>query len=521
MYTYTLNGKSSEMRPLHLLAICSLLFLSCKKKKIEEEIAPPIQYDVTHYYVSPAGNDANDGKSADKPFKTIQKAADLAQPRCTVHLAGGEYKQQLEMKTSGTDAYPIVFIAEPSDPSMPAVLTQGGENDAVLTIIDKRNIRIQGLHVANLTRNNAQGILIKATPDGGVSNIQLREVNVYNIAWTAQPAKTPGENDNAQPIIVYGEGKAQQNAVSGVYFYKCKVYNNVTGYSEAISLDGNIDNFSVTSCEVYNNTNIGIAAIGNYGVSATAALDQARNGRISDNYCHDNIASYATSAGIYVDGGSKISIFRNRCKNNGYGIEVGCEENGSASDIYLLGNVIEGNQEAGMALGGYDAGTSGQVKKCLVVNNTFFRNGIAGGGGELAITKASDCKIMNNIFYGGTSLLLYGEAISPQQNNTFDYNSWFTTVAGGPLFTWAGKNYNTFDAWQNGTKQDLSSMNFDPKLVNVQNGNVDLHLQAGSGLRKKGNEPIIWLTFPTDVAEKDLDGESFGAEFPNIGAYQK
>ncbi|ACU61012.1 right-handed parallel beta-helix repeat-containing protein [Chitinophaga pinensis] len=505
------------MKPLHLLAICSLLFLSCKKEK-EKEITLPIQYEATHYYVSPGGNDANDGLSAAKPFRTIQKAADLAQPRCTVHLAGGEYKQQLEIKVSGTDIHPIVFM---SDPYVPAVLTQGGENDAILTIEDQHNIYIQGIHVANLTRNNAQGILIRATPDGGVSNIVLNGVNVYNIAWTTQPTKTPGENDNAQPIIIYGEGKAQQNAVSGVSLYKCKVYNNVTGFSEAVSLDGNVDGFSIGSCEVYNNTNIGIAAIGNYGVSSTAAVDQARNGRITDNYCYDNISSYATSAGIYVDGGSKIFIARNRCKNNGYGIEVGCEENGSASDIRLLGNVMEGNQEAGMALGGYDAGTSGQVLKCLVVNNTFFQNGIAGAGGELAITKASDCKIMNNIFYGGTSLLLYGEKISPQQNNTFDYNCWFTTVAGGPLFTWAGKNYNTFDAWQSGTKQDLSSLNFDPKFASIQRNNIDLHLQTGSGLRKQANAAILSLVQPTDVFEQDLDRISFGDDYPTIGAYQK
>lgn len=506
------------MKPLHLLAICSLLSLSCKKEKDKEVITPIKQYDATHYYVSPDGNDANDGLTADKPFKTIQKAADLAQPRCTVHLAGGEYKQQLEIKTSGTDLYPIVFL---SDPAAPAVLTQGGENDAIITLVDKSNIYFQGLHVANLTRNNAQGILIKATPDGGVSNILLKEVNVYNIAWTAQASKTPGENDNAQPIIVYGEGKAQQNAVAGVSIYKCKVYNNVTGFSEAVSLDGNVTGFSVISCEVYNNTNIGIAAIGHYGVSKTVALDQARNGRIADNYCHDNIASYATSAGIYVDGGSKIFIFRNRCKNNGYGIEVGCEENGSADDIRVMGNVIEGSQEAGMALGGYDAGTSGQVLKCLVINNTFFRNGIAGGGGELAITKASDCKIMNNIFYGGTSLLLYGEKISPQQNNTLDYNNWFTTVAGSPLFTWAGKSYNTFDAWKNGTKQDLSSLNVDPKFVSIQNGNTDLHLQAGSPLREKGDDGITGLTFPSDVMERDLDDFPFTDVYPSLGAYQK
>ena len=43
------------------------------------------------YFVSPTGSDANTGTNACVPFKTIQKALDLAAPGSTITLAAGEY----------------------------------------------------------------------------------------------------------------------------------------------------------------------------------------------------------------------------------------------------------------------------------------------------------------------------------------------------------------------------------------------------------------------------------------------
>ena len=61
------------------------------------------------YYVSPAGSDGNDGLSQEAPFKTIQKAIDLAQAGESVTLLPGIYLQDVVTKRSGILGKPIII----------------------------------------------------------------------------------------------------------------------------------------------------------------------------------------------------------------------------------------------------------------------------------------------------------------------------------------------------------------------------------------------------------------------------
>ena len=62
-------------------------------------------YDRTLYVdgSSPAASDANDG-SAERPFKTIQRAADLAAPGTRVRIHAGLYRECVHPRRGGTDA---------------------------------------------------------------------------------------------------------------------------------------------------------------------------------------------------------------------------------------------------------------------------------------------------------------------------------------------------------------------------------------------------------------------------------
>src|SRR3989338_6783492 len=62
-----------------------------------------------NYYISPSGNDANTGTSADNPFLSIQKALDLAQPGDTVNLAPGIYHQDIVTRRNGAATTPITL----------------------------------------------------------------------------------------------------------------------------------------------------------------------------------------------------------------------------------------------------------------------------------------------------------------------------------------------------------------------------------------------------------------------------
>jgi pectate disaccharide-lyase len=63
------------------------------------------------YYVSPAGNDHNDG-SQNAPFATIQKAATVVTPGSVVHVLPGTYPDPVTVTTSGTAAARITFVSD-------------------------------------------------------------------------------------------------------------------------------------------------------------------------------------------------------------------------------------------------------------------------------------------------------------------------------------------------------------------------------------------------------------------------
>ena len=65
---------------------------------------------IYHLYVSPTGNDNNAG-SISAPFRTISKAASVAKPSTTVHVAPGTYGNTTNSK-SGTAAGRLRFVSD-------------------------------------------------------------------------------------------------------------------------------------------------------------------------------------------------------------------------------------------------------------------------------------------------------------------------------------------------------------------------------------------------------------------------
>ena len=82
-------------------------------------IPPPGTSDVSvaatattyHLYVATTGSDSNPGTQA-APFKTIQKAASVAKPSTTVHVAPGTYSGNVATKISGTASARIVYLSD-------------------------------------------------------------------------------------------------------------------------------------------------------------------------------------------------------------------------------------------------------------------------------------------------------------------------------------------------------------------------------------------------------------------------
>jgi len=66
------------------------------------------------YYVATDGNDNNPG-TIEQPFRTVQKAADIAQPGDTIYIRTGTYRETIIPASSGNSFAPITFKAYPGE----------------------------------------------------------------------------------------------------------------------------------------------------------------------------------------------------------------------------------------------------------------------------------------------------------------------------------------------------------------------------------------------------------------------
>ncbi|MBA2611908.1 MAG: T9SS type A sorting domain-containing protein [Bacteroidetes bacterium] len=456
----------------------------------------------TNYYVDDvSGNNTNSGTSLAAAWKTIQKSANSATPNSTVYIKAGTYHENVVINVNGTVNNPITFRNYQSDIVM--IDGVGTAGNTLLSISNKNYLNFLNLIIQNKTVNNAQGILVETTGLGTSTMLSFKNIVIKNINWNNNASAIPSAADNSQGFIAYG----RNGGITNLTIDSCQVFNNILGFSEAISLDGNINGFIVKSCKVHDNTNIGIALIGNYITSTVPATDHARNGVINYNECYNNISLYATSGGIYVDGGKSIVVEKNKCYGNGNGIEVGCEENGTTDSIIVKNNLLYNNQNVGIYVGGYTTATTGQVLNTIIRNNTLFQNNYANNGtGEMNISKASNCKFENNVFYTtAQSVLLTRDNISPQNGNVYNYNCWYTP-SGNPnaiSVNWGNTVYSSFTAYKTGASQESNSFFNNPSLINTTLATLDLHLLNSSPCVNTGKP-----TTTISIGETDYDGNA-------------
>jgi len=69
-------------------------------------------------YVSPRGDDKNNGLSQRKPFRTISAAAKAVKPGDLVLVSGGTYFEHVHLLNPGTAEHPIVFRAAPGETAL-------------------------------------------------------------------------------------------------------------------------------------------------------------------------------------------------------------------------------------------------------------------------------------------------------------------------------------------------------------------------------------------------------------------
>src|ERR1700723_3021657 len=338
------------------------------------------------FYVSTTGNDLNPGTQT-APWRTIQHATDTVRAGSIVNVLGGVYEELVSINKSGNAA--DGFITFRSYPGETAVLdaehfTPSGRQ-AILTIENQSYVRIVGFEIRNFHTAEHRLAPLGISIMGSGSHIELLKNNVHHIEQTFPGRDAPGSGGNGFGIAVYGtDAKAP---ITDLIIDGNEVHHLKTGSSESLVVNGNVTNFRITHNTVHDNNNIGIDVIGFERTAPDPAVDQARDGVVSENLVY-NITSRGNPAygqdqssdGIYVDGGTRVLIERNWMHDVDFGIELASEhKNRATSYITARNNLIYPCNTAGVSIGGYDP-ERGHTDHCTVVNNTLYENDTAGGG---------------------------------------------------------------------------------------------------------------------------------------------
>jgi hypothetical protein len=433
----------------------------------------------TTYYVATTGNDASAGTLA-APWKTINHAAQVAAAGDTVNVRGGTYEEVVTVAHSGSASAGFItfqnYAGESPIVDGTTVACCGGDIRGLFSIASKSYIRISGFEIRNYksTANTDEpaGILVM----GSGSNIQILNNKVHDIVTTAE-----ADNGNAHGIGIYGTATTPYSYVT---LSGNEVHDMKTGWSETITLDGNVTNFTVTGNTVHDNDNIGIDAAGWWGEGPTGH-DQAMIGTIAGNTVYNitslHNAAYAGGLGadaIYCDGCTQVTIERNLVHDADIGIEAASEVKGHvASTVTIRDNVVHDTGLVDITIGGYASNVGGS-DSITIVGNTLYQSAAAQGNGFQIQYKATNNVFKNNIVaLANQGSLLYYFTKSTAAPAAMDYNLYWSSAA-NPSWVWKNVNYTSIGSLRTASAQEAHGKYADPLFVNA--AARDLHVLGTS-----------------------------------------
>jgi parallel beta-helix repeat protein len=500
------------------------------------------------YFISPAGLDGNPGSLA-QPWQSFAHAVPQLAAGDTLHLRAGIYAERLiVVGKSGTAGAPVVIRPYENEAAVidgTTLTVPTGGRAGLVKLENCNHVHLRGLEIRNYETTAATRTPAGIQIEGSGSGLRVLDCKVHHIR---QSSTTAGSNGFG--IAVYG---TSSSPIDGLVLDGNEVHDLRTGQSESVVLNGNVTNFTVSRNHVHDCNNIGIDLIG-YEGSAPAGFDRARDGVVRENLVHGIDSAFnpgyggnfisgggdRSAAGIYIDGGTNITVERNRVYGCNFGIELASENAAGFTDqIRLLNNLLHHNLGPGLIMGGYDH-LRGKTRLCEVRNNTLFRNdSLLTFGGQVALQFYFE----NNVFKNN---LVWANATSKQMiihyvkegtaaqrafgaGNVFDSNVYFCegneadiefglnpTGSGGSQ---GNKSYNGLAAWRTAIGGEANSAFNNPGFVVPVPSNTpaaaDFKISAASFCRDRGD-----LAAPSP-GEKDFFGSSRLANGrTDIGAHE-
>ena len=286
------------------------------------------------YYVSPSGNDANNGLSTSTPWKTLGFASSKLDAGDTLYLMDGTWTNDPinSLKRSGIDVAPITIKAYPG---AKPILKGTTAVDAVLA--DRLSYIIfdgyeafgyaSGGSIAG-THNTIKNCYVHDTSDiglylsdPGTSFITVENCTIVNSGWNQ--LQLTASHGSISPDVRYIT--IRNNSISHNYAHN------------GIDLFGNIEYVNIENNDMYDGTdNL---------IFDHNSPDKQRYISITDNYFHDT-----QWIGIHFAGAYNSYIGYNRFKNITNNMPIYLHSN--AYDIAVMYNNFDNTQTPSMSISG-------------------------------------------------------------------------------------------------------------------------------------------------------------------------
>ncbi|MEM7126141.1 MAG: DUF1565 domain-containing protein [Chloroflexota bacterium] len=311
-----------------------------------------------HYYVSPGGDDENDGLSPETPFETILQGIITVRAGDTIHLAPGYYWETMMSLRDGEPDAPITIIGPPE------AVIRGSALDNVLVRINNDYYTLFGFTVdglygdADRMRGFKDKLLyaIKHEPRNGIKGLRILNMDFRNAGGECVRLRYFVENSE----VAYSRFKN-----CGVWDF---VFNEGGKVGEGVYVG--------TSSKQWGD-----------GKNATVEPDVTQGNWIHHNYM-ETLGNECVEA---KEGATNNIIEYNECTGQMDPESAGIVSRGSGNIIRY--NKVYGSVGAGVRVGGHTVDGVQYGQKNQVYGNLLFAN----DAGGVKIMVPNQAKICDNV----------------------------------------------------------------------------------------------------------------------------
>lgn len=500
------------------------------------------------FYVSNAGNDANNGLTQMTTWRTLSKVTSfILLPGDTVLLRRGDmWREQLILQESGTASQRIVIGAygQGARPIINAAniktgwtqfntnvwsnTSTGVVSRRAMVIVDTTIYRRVN-SIAELTPNTywintaptPDSVYIYGNPTGKVVQMSQRDNGIYTNQSTILKYCTIQDIEvryaSGHGIYLEGSGLNSQTPCY-VTILRCHAYaNRLTGIASYDghafdTIDSCISSFNGNGIYSWGADNQTVRNCYTFESIHYPGSDFTDGGGIQNfqgkNWLVENCISYRDNDAIHIDaGGVSTNAIIRYCKvsyaktGNPATPGMGVGSLGAGAKVQFYYNELTNNAEAGL--------TSWTLSQGIVevFNNTIYSNDSTGIRWGFYARYGQNFIFKNNLVVTANQSVTRLYQQDPVGTTAIlNYNGYYQVPPQSPRWRFSA-DYTTLALWRTATNQDMNSVYGDPLFVN----NRDWRLQATSPMIDKGTN----LGLPA----RDINGLPI-IGLPDIGCHE-